>query len=358
MAAGHGHVAWFEEIGHDDREVAGGKGVSLARLAGAGIRVPPGYVVTTHAFRTARVHFDSDEPIASVLNDLEPGDEAGCRNVSLALRARVERAALPPDVAAAIVLAYRRLCGSASGSEPVAVRSSATMEDGSAASFAGMQDTYLWVRGEDGVLDAVRRCWASLYSEPSIAYRRRLRVPEDAMAMGVVVQTMVDARAAGVMFTRSPVTGDPSVIAISASWGLGSAVVGGEVTPDEFVVNKVGGAIARRTVSDKAVRHVPDRASSGIREEAVPENERRIPSLSDDEIRELAALGRTVERHYGCAQDIEWAIRDAGDAPPELFLLQSRPETVWSSKETKLVERVSNNPFSNVLSIFGAPRKE
>jgi pyruvate,water dikinase len=359
MAAAHAHVAWFGELGEDDRDVAGGKAVSLGRLTAAGIRVPPGFVVTTSAFRQACTAFDPAGTIARAVESLGADDEAACRAVSAELRARVECAPLPADVESAILTAYRALCGAESGADgPVAVRSSATMEDGSDASFAGLQDTFLWVRGEAAVLDAMRRCWSSLYSEPSISYRRRLRLPESAMAMGVVVQQMVDARSAGVMFTRSPVTGDVSLIAISSSWGLGSAVVGGEVTPDEFVVNKITGELARQTISDKAIRHVPNRATGGTTEEAVPQEQRELPSLSGDEVKRLATLGRAIERHYGRAQDIEWAICPNGDAETEIFLLQSRPETVWSSKEKRLVETVSANPFANVLSIFGAPGKE
>jgi pyruvate,water dikinase len=358
MGARHAHVAWFEELGDDDRDVAGGKAVSLGRLVAAGIRVPPGYVVTTSAFRQARDGFDPDGTIAQLVDGLDPDDEPACRAASAGLRARVLGAPLAQDVADAIAGAYRALCGPDGPADaPVAVRSSATMEDGSDASFAGLQDTFLWVRGEPDVLDAVRRCWASLYSQPSVSYRRRLNLPESAMAMGVVVQKMVDARTAGVMFTRSPVTGDPSVIAISASWGLGSAVVGGEVTPDEFVVNKITGDLARQTISDKAIRHVPNRATGGVTEEAVPEEQRNSASLSGAEVQRLALLGRAIERHHGRAQDIEWAICENGEAESEIFLLQSRPETVWSSKETRLVDNVSANPFANVLTIFGAPRK-
>jgi pyruvate,water dikinase len=353
MGARDAHVVWFEDLDDDDRDVAGGKAVSLGRLVAAGIAVPPGYVVTTNAFREALRAFDPDGAIARLVENVDAEDEPACRHASAEARARVERAPLPADVESGIVAAYRRLCGDGQRADgPVAVRSSATMEDGSDASFAGLQDTFLWVRGEAAVLDAVRRCWASLYSEASVSYRRRLNLPEGAMAMGVVVQKMVDARTAGVMFTRSPVTGDPSVIAISASWGLGSAVVGGEVTPDEFVVNKITCELARQTISDKATRHVPNRETNGIREEPVP-------SLTESDVRRLAELGRAIERHHGRAQDIEWAICESDDAgaEPAIYLLQSRPETVWSSKETRLVESVSANPFANVLAIFGAPRK-
>src|SRR5947199_247429 len=152
------------------------------------------------------------------------------------------------------------------------------------ASFAGLQDTYLWVQGEDAVADHVRRCWASLYSVESVTYRRHQGVPEQGLAMGVVVQLMVDARCAGVMFTRSPVTGDASVIVIEASWGLGSALVSGDVTPDSYVVSKVTGESVRRTVASKLRQHQRDPAGSGVRASDVPPELRDRPCLSDEEI--------------------------------------------------------------------------
>jgi pyruvate,water dikinase len=151
--------------------------------------------------------------------------------------------------------------------------------------------------------------------------------------MAVVVQQMVGARSSGVMFTRSPLTGDRSVIAIDASWGLGSAVVSGDVTPDSFVVSKVTGEIVRRTVSAKTRWHQPDPGGHGVVETDVPAHLRDVPALSDDEIAELAAIARKVEAHYGCPQDIEWAVSRTAPPGQNVFLLQSRPETVWAEKD-------------------------
>jgi pyruvate,water dikinase len=233
----------------------------------------------------------------------------------------------------------------------VAVRSSATTEDASDASFAGLQDTYLWVSGVEHMLDRVRACWASLYSVESISYRRHRGIAESEVAMAVVVQSMIAARTAGVMFTRSPTTGDPSVITIEGSWGLGSAVVGGEVTPDRWVVGKITGEISVRDISGKHIEH--RRAAAGGVETAEVEPERRARAcLSDAEIEQLRQIARKVERHYGCAQDIEWAI----DARGSLSLLQSRPETVWSSKDAAPVARAAADPLSHVMSIFGGRR--
>ena len=265
-------------------------------------------------------------------------------------------------------------------SPDVAVRSSATIEDSAEASFAGLQDTYLGVAGAASVLEHVRRCWASLYNEESVAYRRRLGLPERALAMAVVVQRMVAPRAAGVMFTRSPVTGDRSVVAIEGVWGLGSALVSGDVTPDSFIISKITGEITTRRVSPKLKTHTrrpnarvaprhPVRASTtgehqgpGVSVEDTPADLRDLPCLTDDEIRALAAIARQVEAHYGAAQDIEWALLDADGSPDaaaaaRIVLLQSRPETVWAAKDLAPAGAPKPRPADHVLP-FGNPVRE
>jgi phosphoenolpyruvate synthase/pyruvate phosphate dikinase len=232
------------------------------------------------------------------------------------------------------------------------VRSSATTEDAHDASYAGLQDTYLWVRDADETVRMVRRCWGSLYSVESISYRRRRGLSEEGVAMAVVVQCMVRARTAGVMFTRSPTTGDRSVLTIEGAWGLGSAVVGGEVTPDRWVIAKVTGEITRREISDKAIQHLPAE-HGGVVAAAVPDERRRAACLSDAELQALRELGRRVERHYGCAQDIEWAVDEARGS---IELLQSRPETVWSVKDAVPLARPADDPLVHVMSIFGGRR--
>ncbi len=232
------------------------------------------------------------------------------------------------------------------------MRSSATCEDALEASFAGLQDTYLWVTSAEQVIRRVRSCWASLYSVESISYRLRHRMAEERVAMAVVVQHMVDARTAGVMFTRSPTTGDRSVVTIEAAWGLGSAVVGGEVTPDRWVLGKITGEISIREISDKAIRHAPA-TGGGVESVAVEAESRRVPCLSDEELQELRALARGVERHYGRAQDIEWAIEKGSGA---ILLLQSRPETVWSARDAGPIAKGEDDPLMHLMSIFGTRR--
>ena len=205
--------------------------------------------------------------------------------------------------------------------------------------------------GAHATLKYVRSCWASLYSVASIAYRRKHGMREAGVAMAVVVQQMVDARTAGVMFTRSPLTGDRSVITIEAAWGLGSAVVSGEVTPDRFVIAKITGEISVRDISDKHVQHLPS-PNGGVDEVETPEEMRRMPSVNDDELAALRDIGRKVERHYGRPQDIEWAIARNG----KILLLQSRPETVWSAKDAMPVARPMQDPHTHVMNIFGGRR--
>jgi pyruvate,water dikinase len=341
------HISWFADIGLHDRPHVGGKGGSLGELRRAGIAVPAGFILRTTAFehflQTVEAQWPVRERIASLSAEDLPAITEGC----VAVRSRLEQAPLPREIEQQIESAYAQLCGSRPG--PVAVRSSATTEDAVDASFAGLQDTYLWLPDLRQTLERVRSCWASLYSVESVSYRRKRNLPEHRVAMAVVIQAMVDARTAGVMFTRSPTTGDRSVVTIEAAWGLGSAVVGGEVTPDRWVLGKITGDIAVREISDKAIRHVPH-AAGGVKAEPVAEDSRRTPSLSDEELQRLRAIARQVERHYGCPQDIEWAVdRVSG----EVLLLQSRPETVWSTKECAPVASAAANPLTHVMSIFG-----
>ncbi|WP_116451317.1 PEP/pyruvate-binding domain-containing protein [Blastococcus litoris] len=346
-------VLHFRDVGLGDVATVGGKGASLGELLRAGIRVPTGFAVTTAAFRQTVEHLTvGGEPVPARVTALDPGDAARLAAATAEIRAVLESAPPPADVAAAVTAAYAALCEECGDPElPVAVRSSATSEDSAEASFAGLQDTYLWVRGADSVLEHVRRCWASLYSVESVTYRLRRGIPETDLGMAVVVQRMVGARSSGVMFTRSPKSGDKSVVAIDASWGLGSAVVSGDVTPDSFVVSKVTGEM-KRTVATKTRWHRPGPSGEGVVETDVPAELQDRPSVSDEEIAVLVATARRVEAHYGCPQDIEWAVDDAG----EVFLLQSRPETVWADKDHAAKAAPAARPFDHVFNLLGGKR--
>ncbi|WP_324276624.1 PEP/pyruvate-binding domain-containing protein [Blastococcus brunescens] len=348
-----GPVLHVRDVGLGDVATVGGKGASLGELLRAGIRVPTGFAVTTAAFRRTVEHLTvHGGSVPARVAALDPADAEGLAAATAEIRAVLESAPPPDEVAGAVAAAYAALCDECGDPDlPVAVRSSATSEDSAEASFAGLQDTYLWVHGAASVLEHVRRCWASLYSVESVTYRLRRGIPETDLGMAVVVQRMVGARSSGVMFTRSPRSGDKSVIAIDASWGLGSAVVSGDVTPDSFVVSKVTGEI-KRTVATKTRWHRPDPSGAGVVETDVPGELQDEPSISDEEIAELVATARQVEAHYGCPQDIEWAVDDTG----AVFLLQSRPETVWAEKDRARKAAPTARPFDHVFHLLGGTR--
>jgi pyruvate,water dikinase len=340
-------IAWFADLRLTDRPTVGGKGASLGELTFAGIDVPPGFVVTTHGFEHFIADLERHGAIRARVEALDTSDLAATQALSAELRARIEDEPLHDAVEAAILEAHARLAADRPGLT-VAVRSSATTEDAEDASFAGLQDTFLWVPDAAQTLHRVRECWSSLYSVESITYRCKHAIPEAGVHMAVVVQSMVDARTAGVMFTRSPTTGDKSVITIEGAWGLGSSVVSGEVTPDRWVIGKITGEISTRDISNKHIRQVPAQGG-GIVDEELPDDIANAPCLSDAELQALRAVGRRIEKHYGRAQDIEWAIDKSG----ALLLLQSRPETVWSARDAKPVAAVSADPLKHVMTIFG-----
>lgn len=325
------YVLWFDDFDRGLAPLLGGKCAGLGEMVRAGLRVPPGFAVTTEAYDAAcaplRVRLQAHLPAAG------SGDHAESAAAGAEMRRIVEAATMPEPVRRAVTDAYAELglrCGIPD--VPVAVRSSATGEDAADASYAGEHDTYLWVRGPDDVLAAVQRCWSSLFTDRAIAYRGRIGPSGTGPAMAVAVQQMVQARAAGVAFTLDPQNGDRSKIAIDASWGLGEAVVAGEVTPDHYLVDKVLMEISRRSVGDKAVEYRTAAGGRGISLAAVPADRRTVPCLSDDEIIEVARLARQAERHHGCPQDVEWALASGSAGGERTFLLQSRPETVWSRR--------------------------
>ena len=354
-------VLGLADAGAADAAWAGGKAAALGELAHAGIPVPHGYVITVAAFNLVMAALDPSGAVRGTLGDLPADDLAAIARAAAGLRGAITAARLPPTVAAQIIAAYQRLDAQRlDGTAAVAVRSSATMEDSPEASFAGLQDSYLAVRGVEAVLDRVRSCWASLYNDESVSYRRRRGMGEGGLAMGVVVQRMVSPRAAGVMFTRSPVTGDRSVVAIEGTWGLGSALVAGEVTPDSFTVSKVTGEITGRRVGAKLRAHSFGPNGQGISAQPMPAALRRSPCLTDEQARALALVGRQVEEHYGVPQDIEWALVGDGPGDParpadpadRIVLLQTRPETVWAARERPPVATPKPRASDHVLARF------
>jgi len=338
------------ELRRSDASEFGGKSANLGDLLSAGIPVPRGFAVGAGAFRAFVAETGLDGTIASALSRAPRGDVEAAGAASKAIDEAMRFAPLPEPVRQELARSY----GELGESPPVAVRSSALGEDGHDATFAGQQETFLWVRGVEQLCDAVRDCWVSLFTTRAISYRAELGAGGEA-AMGVTVQQMVDAEVSGVMFTCNPVSGDPSMVAVNASWGLGIAVVGGETTPDDFLVSKVTGEVVRQTVNAKEVEYVVDSAGRGTVRVEVPAERREAACVDEDQLGALVEVGRTVERHFGSHQDIEWALERGRALPESLHVLQSRPVTTLKPKAPKL----SASAISLVMGTFGAaPRKE
>ena len=343
----------LEDLRRVDADRFGGKSSSLGELLAAGIAVPPGFALSTAAFAAfldeAGLRAVVDRELASLsINDVR-SVQAACARIGEAIGS----APVPGVVRELIERGYGELAR-ATGQEapPVAVRSSALGEDSEHATFAGQQETFLWVTEARGVITAVRDCWASLYSPTAVTYRARVGPAGRVPAMGVAVQVMVDALISGVMFTCNPVTGDPSTIAVNASWGLGEAVVAGEVTPDEYLLSKVTGEVLRERIGAKLVEHVPAPAGGGTVRRDVPPERRDVACLSTDGLNALAELAARVQRHFGGHQDIEWAIARTG-TPGHPLVLQSRPVTAVLARAPKPAAR---SALSLVMGTFGADR--
>jgi pyruvate,water dikinase len=354
------YIVWFDRYTDHDHERVGGKNASLGEMMAAGLPVPPGFAVTTEAYHTLRDHPEVRAGVHGLLATVDLTDADGLEGISARARAIVDATELPDELRRQVAEAYAELserCGVED--VPVAVRSSATAEDLPDASFAGEHDTFLWIRGADAVLEKVRQCWSSIFTARAISYRHETGHDHEVISMSVGVQKMVQPRTSGVAFTLNPTDGDRSSVAIDASWGLGEAVVGGEVNPDNFLVDKVMFEIVRRSISCKSIEY---RVGADDRvEQADVEPERQlVPCLNDDEIKAVARLARRAEKHYGHPQDVEWALDMHLPAGENIVLLQSRPETVWSRRPKTPIARPTgmDSIVSTLLSPLNKARKE
>ncbi|MEM1521469.1 MAG: phosphoenolpyruvate synthase [Thermofilaceae archaeon] len=329
-------ILWFEELTKDDVPLVGGKNANLGEMIRAGIPVPPGFAVTAYAYRKFIEETGIRDEIQKILRErVRPGASApeDYIEASREIRELIENTPMPKDIEEAIRKAYRELCERLGKAEEfVAVRSSATAEDLPDASFAGQQETYLNVKGEDEVVEKVKKCWSSLFTPRAIFYRESKGFAHEKVLISVAVQKMVNSRSAGVMFTIHPVTGEKDKIVIEGAWGLGESVVAGKVTPDEWVVDKNTLQIVERRVSEKVRELVRDPATGRNIEREVELGRRNAPALNDDEVRMLAELAVKIEKHYGRPMDIEWAVDRDLKFPESVFIVQARPETVWSAK--------------------------
>ncbi len=349
------YISWFDQFDDAMARRVGGKGTSLGRMTRAGLPVPPGFSITTDAYERLKVDSVPRAEVTAILDRVDFEDPAGVAEISRKARARIEAIPVDPTVAEHIADAYARLCARFEREIPVAVRSSATAEDLPDASFAGQQDTFLWIVGRDEVLRAVQRCWSSMFTDRAITYRHATGHDHETISMAVCVQVMVRPRTAGVAFTLNPIDGDRSVIAIDASWGFGEAVVSGEVTPDNFLVDRVLGEITSRTISPKAAEYRVRVDGRGVELVPVPESRRTAPSLGDDEVKAIALLAQRAEAHYGCPQDLEWALDETLPADENVVLLQSRAETVWSRKPHAPIARPGQDPLEGIVSTLLTP---
>ena len=325
----------FDSTETPEHDRLGGKCTSLVIMTNAGMPVPPGFAVTTDAFDAVMNDTKLHDQIAAHLKGLDYNNPAELDRQAALIRELILTQEVPEAVRLEVVAAYSRLMEICGGEVPVAVRSSATAEDLPDASFAGQQDTYLWIIGQEAVMQKIRECWASLYTARAITYRMANNISDEGLSMAVAVQKMVNSRTSGVAMTIDPSNGDKSKIVVDSSWGLGEMVVSGEVTPDNFLIDKVMMHIINRIISDKHEELVPSGHGTVIRKEVDAER-RNSPSLSDEELIQVATLAKAAHKHYGTVQDIEWAIDADLPAGSNVLLLQSRPETVWSQKKQEV----------------------
>ncbi|MEM3726213.1 MAG: phosphoenolpyruvate synthase [Candidatus Bathyarchaeia archaeon] len=328
-------IIWFENLRKTDVPIVGGKNANLGEMSSAGIPVPPGFAITAYSYKK----FIEETGIAAKIYEIikenvtNPSDPAQYEIASKKIRQLIESTPMPREIADAIKSAYEELSKRVGAKDIyVAVRSSATAEDLADASFAGQQETYLNVKGVDELLEKTVKCWSSLFTPRAIFYRTEKGFAHEKVFISVGVQKMVNSKAAGVMFTLNPVTGDPNQIVIEGNYGLGESVVSGAVTPDDFVVDKRTMKIIEKKVSRKTVQYVRDPKTGKTVHLEVPAEKQGQPCISDEEILKLAELAVRIEKHYGTAQDIEWAIDSDIPFPNNIFIVQSRPETVWSLK--------------------------
>lgn len=329
------NIKTFSALNREDIDMAGGKGANLGELVRAGLPVPAGYIITTAAYNSYVQTHGLQAQINELVKAVSLSDPKTSQIASEQIRALFQQGTIADELANEITVAYSQLVEN--GSDAVAVRSSATAEDLPTASFAGQQDTYLNVQGETALLSAVKNCWASLWTARAIAYRLRQGIEPSVVSLAVVVQQLIPADSAGILFTANPTTGERDEILINATWGLGEAIVGGLVTPDIVVVAKSSNEIISRETTSKMVMTM--RTESGTDEVGVPAGQQNAPVLTDQQALQLARYSTQIETHYGIPMDIEWAIADG-----KIAILQARPIT-----------SLPPAPFKNVVWEPAAP---
>src|SRR5258708_8632955 len=312
----------LQNIEQYDRTAIGGKALNLSELISAGLPVPPGFPVLPSAYESFVTTNNLQAEIERLAQSVSPDAPATAETAAQAIAERFEQGTLPAEIEAAVLAAYQQL-----DAPTVAVRSSATSEDLLSTSFAGLHDTFLGLGSAGEVLSAVKRCWASLWSARALIYRARQHLTSHTVQMAVIVQQMVEASAAGILCTCSPVTDADDEMVLNAAWGLGEAIVSGQVSPDTIILDRQNGQVKRLDVAEKLLMTTP--TAGGVATQAVPSELQQQPVLSLPQIARLFELGATIEPLFSTPQDIEWAIADH-----HVFLLQARPITTRSDRQT------------------------
>lgn len=353
MASQFQYILWFEECNRSALPLVGGKNANLGEMVNAGIRVPPGFAVTSRAFQYYMDEAALWAQVRETLSDISPDDIKAVSEAGSSIRMAILSAPIPDEIQEEIISAYASLCDRCRVEDlPVAVRSSATAEDLEDASFAGQQDTYLWIWGNDELVKATHQCWASLFTDRAITYRMRAGFPQDGVLISVGIQKMVNSRSAGVMFTLDPVTGDRSRITIDANWGFGESIVQGMVSPDSFVVGKKSLSIKQSIIGQKDQMFVPNGCGTIV--EKVPSDQQVIPCISVSEMIEIAKMGLRIEDHYGAPQDIEWAIDRDLPFPENVFSTQARPVTAAGKKDfgKKVMKEEGKSDTDHIIDLM------
>ena len=352
------YVLWFQECDISSLPIVGGKCASLGELLKVQIPVPPGFAVTTETYNRFIKENGLDSEIERLLKPVRSEDTGSIDAASQAIRQMIESKPISLELEDYIGESYRRLSKRCQiPAVPVAVRSSATAEDLPGASFAGQQDTYLWIRGMDDVLHFIRKCWSSLFSVTAIAYRKGMGIADEGVSMAVGVQKMVNAWTAGVMFTLNPANGDRSSIVIDANWGFGESVVSGLCTPDNFKVNKVTLEIVKRTISAKECYFTTNFETQTVERHECPPERACNQCLMDEEVIHLAEIGKRIEKHYGKPMDIEWALDKDLPVSGRVLILQSRPETVWSGRKAEPAVAPKSSAMDHIVAGLLAGKK-
>jgi len=350
---GKKHILWFEELGKNDIPLVGGKNANLGEMLNAKIPVPPGFAITAHAYKLFITKTGIAEKIYKIIKDTvkDPNNPAEYEEASKKIRKIIEATKMPIEIATEIQGAYKTLGQKTKQTNLfVAVRSSATAEDLPDASFAGQQETYLNVRGAKELLEKTVKCWSSLFTPRAIFYRTEKGFKHENVLISVGVQKMVNSKSAGVIFTINPVTGQQDQIIIEGNWGLGEAVVSGAVTPDHYEVDKNTLKITAKNINKKTVEYIRDPKTGKTIHAKVPANRQNTSCVTDEELKKLAELARRIEQHYGKPQDIEWAIDRDMEFPENVFIVQSRPETVFSVK-AEAPAKVEEKPATTLSSL-------